>query len=149
MAQTRGCVAGHKVKSNLFLPIICIGTMLAIIMLILQFLWGRLNIRIYSLTSCRHFCNFFQNNGIMDSLMSVLSPGKRTMVFAKYCRYCLIILIFKIIYDKKTCIFFISSINLFLCQTSQTGNFPINVVRMGCSVAGNPSSRLCPAGCPG
>ena len=47
-------------ECKLILSIICIRTVFSVIMLILKYLWGRLNIRIYSLTSCRHFSYFIK-----------------------------------------------------------------------------------------
>ena len=77
--------------------------------------------------------------------MAVFSPCKRTVILTKYCWNCLIVLVLEIICNQNTCILLIGSIDLFLCETSHTGNFSVHIVCMGSSIAGNASSGLSPA----
>ena len=134
--------------SLIFLPVISICSMLAVVMLILQFLGGRLYLRRENLASCCHLSDFFQNNRIMYCLKAILSPGKRSMAFAEYGRNRLIVPVGKCLRDQTPGIFFLR-IKFPAVQPSYAGNFPVNIIGMGGSIAGNPPSCLCPAGCPG
>lgn len=94
------------------LSIICICTMFSEVVLILQILWCRFYLWIDQLTAGCHLGNFLKNNCIMYCFMSILTPCKWSMVFAKYCRYCFIIFVLKQVYDQKSCIFSYSSNSL-------------------------------------
>ena len=84
----------------------------------------------------------------MNRFVSVFSPGEWSMIFAQNCRYCLIIFIFEVIYDQKSCIFLIRRIDLFFCQAAHARDFSVHVICMGGSVTRDSSSCLSPAGCP-
>ena len=74
------------------LAIVCILSMLAIIVLILQLLRCRLNSGVDRLCTVCHFGHFFQYYGIVDSLFGILAPGKRSMILAQHSGNCLGIL---------------------------------------------------------
>ena len=122
--------------------------MLPVIMLILQFLGCRFYMRIDQLTTTRHLSNFFKHNRIMYSFMSILTPGKGSMILAEHSRYSFIIKLFEMICDQNTCVFFISFIDFFFCQVTYTWNLSINIICMCCTIAWNGSAGLSPAGCP-
>ena len=82
--------------------------MFSIVMLILKLLRSRFHIRINQLAAGSHLGNLFQDNCIVDSLMCIFSPGKRSVVFAKDCRNCFVIFIFKIVGNENTSILLIS-----------------------------------------
>ena len=122
--------------------------MFPVIMLILQFLWRRFHLWIDQFTAACHLCHFLKYNCIVHCLMRIFTPGKRTMILAKYCRDSFIIQFTEIIRNQNTRIFLICLFNLFFCQISNTWNFSINIIRMRCSITWDSSSCLCPARCP-
>ena len=119
--------------------------MFAVVMLVLQFLRRRLILRIDHFTAGCHLCHFFQNDCIVHCLMSILTPGKRTMILAQYRRDSGVIFAttFKLICDQHTRIVFICLLNLFLGQIADTWNFPVNIIRMRGSITWNITPRLC------
>ena len=117
------------------------------VVLILQILWCRFYLWIDQLTAGCHLGNFLKNNCIMYCFMSILTPCKWSMVFAKYCRYCFIIFVLKQVYDQKSCVFLIF-FKFFAFQTACTWNFTINIICMCGSITWDWSSGLCPACCP-
>ena len=115
---------------------------------ILQFLRSCFCLRKNHLTPCRHFSNLFQDHSVMYRLKSILPPGKRSMMFTKYCWNRHVIPMVKCLSNQTPGIFFII-LKLIALKTPYAGDFPVNIVGMCCSIAGNPPSGLCPAGCPG
>ena len=73
------------------------------------------------------------------------------MILAQHCRNCHYILLhaFKFRNNQVSGIFFVSRVNLFLRQTSHTGDFSVEIIRMSRTITGNTSSGLCPARCIG
>ena len=73
------------------------------------------------------------------------------MILAQHCRNCHYILLhaFKFRNNQVSGIFFVSKVNLFLRQTSHTGDFSVEIIRMRRTITGNTSSGLCPARCIG
>ena len=117
------------------------------IMLILQFLRSRFVCRIEPFAARRHLRHFFQHYRVVYSLIRVFSPCKRSVIFTKHCRNCNIIFFarLKLIGDQYTGIQFIRFLDLFFCQISYTRNLTVNIICVGCSIAWNVSSALCPA----
>ena len=81
----------------------------------------------------------FKNHRIVDGLLCILAPGKRTMILAQHCRNCHYILLhaFKFRNNQVSGIFFVSRVNLFLRQTSHTGDFSVEIIRMSRTITGN------------
>ena len=75
--------------------------MFSVVMFILKLLRRRFYIRIDQLAAGSHLGNFFQDNCVVNSLMCIFSPGKRSVVFAEDCRNCFVIFIFEIV-GKQT-----------------------------------------------
>lgn len=123
--------------------------MLSVIMFILKFLWSRFHLRIDQFTTGCHLGNLLQHNSIVNCLMGILSPGKRSMILTQNRRNSLIISVLKVICDENACIFLIDLLNFLFIQITNTGNLPVNVIRMGSSITGNRPSSLCPACCSG
>ncbi len=75
----------------------------------------------------------------VDGLLCILAPGKRTMILAQHCRNCHYILLhaFKFRNNQVSGIFFVSRVNLFLRQTSHTGDFSVEIIRMSRTITGN------------
>ena len=129
------CKHPRTISQILFLnclTIVCILSMLAIIVLILQLLRCRLNSGVDRLCTISHFCHLFQYYRIVDSLFGILAPGKRPMVLAQNGRHCFRILTqtFELINDQVSGIFLISVLDFFLCQAAHTGNRAIDIVCM-------------------
>ena len=80
--------------------------------------------------------------------MGVLSPGKGAVVLAENCGNSSRILShrLKFVHDQMAGIFLIGLVDLLFGQAAQAGNFSVNIVRMGGSVAGNAPAGLRPAG---
>src|SRR5699024_1934351 len=136
-------------RSFFNLSVISVRAMLSVVMLILEFLRSGFYLRVDQLAAACHLCHFFKHNRVMNRFMRVLAPGKRTMVLAEHCGNGFIILIFEIISDQHACILLISLVDLFFCQIAHTGNLTVDIIRMGGSIEGNPSSGLCQACSPG
>ena len=117
------------------------------IMLILKFLRCRLNLRIDQLAAGCHLGNFFQNNGIVYSLMGILAPCERSVILAENgrCRTIIQTRTVKFIRDKDTCIILISLIDIFICKIYKTRYLAVQIIGMGCPVAWNTTAGLCPA----
>ena len=75
--------------------------MFSVVMFILKLLRRRFYIRIDQLAAGSHLGNFFQDNCVVNSLMCIFSPGKRSVVFAEDCRNCFVIFIFEIVGNEK------------------------------------------------
>ena len=131
--------------SLFYLSIIGIRTMFSVVVLVLQLLRCRFYLRIDQFTAACHLRHFLKHNCIMNRLVCILSPCKRTMILAEHCRNSFIIKIFKIICDQHACILFIRFFDLILCQITYTRNFSVNIICMGCAIARDCSSCLCPA----
>ena len=112
-------------------------------MLVLKLLGSWLYLWVNKLAAACHFCNFLKNNCIMYCFMSILTPCKWSMVFAKYCRYCFIIFVLKQVYDQKSCVFLIF-FKLLAFQAACTWNFTINIICMCGSIKRDISSCLRP-----
>ena len=69
------------------LPIISICPVLTEIVLILQLLGSRLDPRIDRLRTVCHLCHFLKHHCIVDCIMRIFSPGKRSVVLAQHCRH--------------------------------------------------------------
>ena len=109
-------------------------------MFILQFLRCWFYLRIDQFTAACHLRHFLKHNCIVNCLMCIFAPCKRSMILAKYCRNSFIIQFTEIICDQNTRIFLICLFNLFFCQISDTWNFSINIIRMRCSITRDSSS---------
>ena len=118
--------------------------MLSEIMFVLERLRSGLNTGIDGFGTVGHFCHLFQHNRVVNGLMGVLSPGKGAVVLAENCRNSNRILShrLKFIYNQMTGIFLIGLVDFLFGQTAQAGNFSVNIVRMGGSVAGNAPAGL-------
>ena len=123
--------------------------MFSVIMLVLQFLGSRLYLRVDGLAAGCHLGNFLQNDCIVDCFVSVFAPGKGSMVLAQDCRNRFIVPVLEIFRNEKARVLLIRPVNLLFCQASDAGNLPLHIICMGGAVAGNASSRLCPACSPG
>ena len=132
--------------SFLVLSVISICTMFTVIVFILQLLRCRLDSRVDGLGTVCHFGNLFEDNSIVNSLMRIFAPGERSVVLAKNGRNGFYI--FPIRLNSLTIrwpVFPRMPRQSLLCQAAQARYFTVDVVCMGCSVARNASSRLCPA----
>ena len=118
------------------------------IMFVLKALGRRLCLRINPLTLSGHLRHFFQYHRIMHCVKCVGSPCKGPVVFAEYAGNCHTIQfsLLKDIRNQNTRIQLIILIQFFLGQIPDTWNTAVNIVRMGCSIAWNITSRLSP-GC--
>ena len=114
-------------------------------MFILQFLRCRFYLRIDQFTAACHLRHFLKHNCIVNCLMCIFAPCKRSMILAEYCRNSFIIKVFEIICDQYTRILFVCFLNLLFCQITYTWNFSVNIVRMSRTIAWNRSPGLCPA----
>ena len=136
-------------NASLFLlPIVGIGSMLAVIMLILQFLGRRLYPGIDGLRTVGHLGHLLQYHRIVDRVFCVFAPGKRSMVLAQHGghRHGILIQSLKFVHNQMPGIFFIGILNLLPGQASDTRHSAVDIVGMCGSIAGNVSSRLGPAG---
>ena len=131
--------------SLFYLSIISIRPVFPVVMFILQFLRCRFYLRIDQFTAACHLRHFLKHNCIVNCLMCIFAPCKRSMILAKYCRNSFIIKVFEIICDQHTRILFVCFLNLLFCQITYTWNFSVNIVRMSRTIAWNRSSCLCPA----
>ena len=118
------------------------------IMFVLKALGRRLCLRINPLTLSGHLRHFFQYHRIMHCVKCVGSPCKGPVVFAEYAGNCHTIQfsLLKDIRNQNTRIQLIILIQFFLGQIPDTWNTAVNIIRMGCSIAWNITSRLSP-GC--
>lgn len=66
-------------------------------------------------------------------------PRKKNVILAQHCRNCHYILLhaFKFRNNQVSGIFFVSRVNLFLRQTSHTGDFSVEIIRMSRTITGN------------
>ena len=82
----------------------------------------------------------------MYRIVRIFSPCKRAVVLAEDCgnRHNVLSHPRKLAHNQKPRVLFISLRNFLFRQTPQTGHFPVNVIRMGCSIAWNASPRLRP-----
>ena len=131
----------------LSLAIIRIFSVLAEIVLILQFLGRRLDSCIDCLCAVSHLRHLFQNDCIMHCIMAVLPPGKRSVILAKSSgnRRRILLHPFKLVDNKNARVLLVCLRNLLLGQAAQARDFSIIIVGMGSSVTGNAPPRLCPA----
>ena len=80
--------------------------------------------------------------------MRIFAPRKRAVVLAQYSRHCRRIFAqpCKFTDDQKARVLLVSLLDLLRVQTSETGNFPVKIVRVGRAVTGDAASGLSPAG---
>ena len=93
--------------------------MFSVVMLILKLLRCRFYIRIDQLAARCHLGNLLKNNCVMNCLMSILTPGKRSVVLAQHGRYCFIIFVFEIISNKNSRVLLICLFDLSFGQVGQ------------------------------
>ena len=121
--------------------------MLTVIMLIHEFRRCGLNIGIDKLSPEGHLGNLFNNYGIVNGIMCILAPCEYSVILAQYTRNSdnISVLLLEIAYNEPACVGLISILDFILGKTSYTGTISVDMVRMGCSIAGNASSCLSPA----
>ena len=118
------------------------------IMFVLKALGRRLCLRINPLTLSGHLRHFFQYHRIMHCVKCVGSPCKGPVVLQSTQGTAIQsnFLSSKNIRNQNTRIQLIILIQFFLGQIPDTWNTAVNIIRMGCSIAWNITSRLSP-GC--
>ena len=110
--------------SNYPLAVICIRTMLTHIMLINDIVRKRCSIRIKCKSVQGHFTDFFKNSSIVNCLVCIFTPGKRTMTTTQnHINFVWIqTKISKVLYDKESCFFFVIRFYCFFAKIWCTRN---------------------------
>ncbi len=106
------------------------------------------NFRIQHHASEGHFCHLFHDYGIVNRLVSILSPGEWAMIVNQHSRNLIRIQRFKPLDDNLSGFQFIFPLNFFFCHFPGTWNLTIKVIGMSCTNCRNTFARLRPARCP-
>jgi len=118
------------------LAVIGVGAMLAQEVLVCNVLGQVFRIRIDGQGPHCHFCQFFKHNGIMNRLLSIVSPGKRTVSRAKHCGSVHGIASGKLLDDYLSGVGLVCFLHLVLSKAEGHGDIIIEMIRLRGTDAG-------------
>ena len=123
------------------MPIIRVGSVLPVIVLVLELLGRRLNLGIDPLAAGRHFGHFFNDGGVINGLVRIFAPREHSVVGRKAGGNGDDVFIFKsLVYDLARVDFVLVH---FICiEGTRTGDIAIEIVGVRCAVGGDSTLSL-------